>query len=103
MLTSTLPWFSSQLLAVKKLDSETCRQQSDKEFLELVSNISEIRHANIVELVGYCAEHEQRLLVYKYCRNGTLHDALHTDDETHKKLSWSVRIRVALGAARALE
>nr|XP_004293601.2 PREDICTED: protein STRUBBELIG-RECEPTOR FAMILY 3 [Fragaria vesca subsp. vesca] len=92
-----------KLLAVKKLDSETCRLQSDKEFLELVSNISEIRHANIVELVGYCAEHEQRLLVYKYCRNGTLHDALHTDDETHKKLSWSVRIRVALGAARALE
>jgi serine/threonine protein kinase len=93
----------SQLLAVKKLDSTACRQQSDEEFLELVSNISEIRHANIVELVGYCAEHGQRLLVYEYFRNGTLHDALHTDDEIHQKLAWSVRIRVALGAARALE
>ncbi|KAM5588343.1 protein STRUBBELIG-RECEPTOR FAMILY 3-like [Rosa sericea] len=92
-----------KLLAVKKLDSTACSQQSDEEFLELVSNISEIRHANIVELVGYCAEHDQRLLVYKYCRNGSLHDALHTDDEIHQKLSWTVRIRVALGAARALE
>ncbi|KAK9936307.1 hypothetical protein M0R45_013155 [Rubus argutus] len=92
-----------KLLAVKKLDSTACRQQSDEEFLELVSNISEIRHANIVELVGYCAEHGQRLLVYEYFRNGTLHDALHTDDEIHQKLAWSVRIRVALGAARALE
>lgn len=92
-----------KLLAVKKLDSTACRQQSDEEFLELVSNISEIRHANIVELVGYCAEHGQRLLVYEYFRNGTLHDALHADDEIHQKLAWSVRIRVALGAARALE
>lgn len=90
-------------MAVKKLDNTACRQQSDEEFIDLVSKICTTRHANIVELVGYCAEHGQRLLVYEYCRNGTLHDALHTDDEIHQKLSWSVRIRIALGAARALE
>lgn len=90
-------------MAVKKLDSTACREQSDEEFLDLVSNISKTRHANIVELVGYCAEHGQWLLAYEYCRNGTLHDALHTDDEIHRKLSWSVRIRIALGASRALE
>ncbi|KAM1762543.1 hypothetical protein ACFX12_005178 [Malus domestica] len=97
----TLP--DRKILAVKKLDSTACTQQSDDEFLDLVSNISKAKHANIVKLVGYCAEHGQRLLVYEYCRNGTLHDALHTDDEIHHKLTWSVRIRVALGAARALE
>uniref|UniRef100_A0A2N9I903 Protein kinase domain-containing protein n=1 Tax=Fagus sylvatica TaxID=28930 RepID=A0A2N9I903_FAGSY len=91
-----------KLLAIKKLDSKVSRQQSDDEFFELVSSISKLRHANIVELVGYCAEHGQRLLVYEYCRNGTLHDALH-DDEIHKRLSWKTRIQVALGAARALE
>ncbi|VVA23545.1 PREDICTED: STRUBBELIG-RECEPTOR FAMILY [Prunus dulcis] len=92
-----------KVLAVKKLDNTACRQHSDEEFMDLVYNICTTRHANIVELVGYCAEHGQRLLVYEYCRNGTLHDALHTDDEIHQKLSWSVRIRIALGAARALE
>jgi hypothetical protein len=56
-----------------------------------------------VELVGYCAEHGQQLLVYEYCRNGTLHDALHVDDEIHKRLTWKTRIQMALGAARALE
>lgn len=71
--------------------------------MELVSSISKIRHANIVELVGYGAEHGQQLLEYEYCRNGTLHDALHVDDEIHKRLSWKIRIKVALGAARALE
>ncbi|KAL5579352.1 hypothetical protein UlMin_011794 [Ulmus minor] len=92
-----------KLLAVKNLDKTACRQQSDEEFLELVSTISKLRHANIVELVGYCAEHGQQLLVYEYCSNGTLHDALHVHDEIHQKLTWNRRIQLAIGAARALE
>ncbi|EXC56735.1 Protein STRUBBELIG-RECEPTOR FAMILY 1 [Morus notabilis] len=92
-----------ELLAVKKLDNTVARKQTEEEFLELVSNISKLRHANIVELVGYCADHGQRLLVYEYCRNGTLYDALHVDAEIHQKLSWNRRIQVAIGAARALE
>ncbi|KAK0579465.1 hypothetical protein LWI29_026710 [Acer saccharum] len=92
-----------KLLAVKKLSTTALRRQSDEEFLELVSRISELRHANIVELVGYCNEHQQHLLVYEYCANGTLHDLLHVDEESHKKFSWNMRIRVALGASRALQ
>lgn len=94
---------SGKLLAVKKLDKRATSQQKDDEFLELVNNIDRIRHANVVELMGYCAEHGQRLLIYEYCSNGSLHDALHTDDEFKKKLPWNARIRMALGAARALE
>ncbi|XP_075641068.1 protein STRUBBELIG-RECEPTOR FAMILY 1-like [Castanea sativa] len=71
-------------------------------FQAIKSSISKLRHANIVELMGYCAEHGQRLLVYEYCRNGTLHDALH-DDEIQKNLSWKTRIQAALEAARALD
>ncbi|XP_055804084.1 protein STRUBBELIG-RECEPTOR FAMILY 3-like [Solanum dulcamara] len=92
-----------KLLAVKKLDTSVTRRQSEQEFVEMVSNISKLQHENIVKLVGYCSEHGQQLLVYEYCRNGTLHEALHLDDEIHRKLSWSTRVRVALQAARALE
>lgn len=88
---------------MKKLEKAVLRQQKDEEFLELVNNIDRLRHANIVELVGYCMEHGQRLLIYEYCSNGTLQDALHSDDEFKKNLSWNVRVRMALGAARALE
>ncbi|KAK0577874.1 hypothetical protein LWI29_001613 [Acer saccharum] len=94
---------SSSLLAVKKLSTAALRRQSDDEFLELVSRISELRHANIVELVGYCNEHQRHLLVYEYCANGTLHDLLHVDEESHKNFSWNMHIRVALGASRALQ
>lgn len=92
-----------QLLAVKKLKPDVSRQLSDKGFLDLVLGISKLQHANIVKLVGYCAEYGQRLIVYEYCSNGTVNDALHLEDEIRSKISWSARIRIALGAARALE
>ncbi|XP_010278328.1 PREDICTED: protein STRUBBELIG-RECEPTOR FAMILY 3 isoform X2 [Nelumbo nucifera] len=92
-----------KLLAVKKLDNAASRRQTDEEFLELVSSISKLKHANVIKLEGYCAEHGQKLLIYEYCSNGTLHDALHSDDEINRKLSWNARIQMALGAARALE
>ncbi|KAJ6297480.1 hypothetical protein OIU78_023099 [Salix suchowensis] len=94
---------NGKLLAVKKLDKRTAEQQKENEFIELVNNIDQIRHANVVELMGYCAEHGQRLLIYEYCRGGSLQDALHSDDEFKRKLSWNARVRMALGAARALE
>ncbi|KAH8936263.1 hypothetical protein BDL97_17G076400 [Sphagnum fallax] len=94
-----------QMLAVKVLDKSAPQVQSEQDFLKLVSNIAHIQHANITELVGYCVEHGQRLLVYKYVSNGTLHEALHCYETTatKKHLSWSARAKIALGVARALE
>lgn len=88
---------------MKKLDNRVSNDQTDDEFRDLINNIDRIRHANIVELIGYCTEHGQRLLIYEYCSNGSLQDALHSDDEFKTRLSWNARIRIALGAARALE
>lgn len=72
-------------------------------FLELVVRISELRHPNILGLVGYCAEFEQRLLVYEYCSKMTLHDELRHVDDSSKPLSWNARLQVAAEAAKALQ
>lgn len=85
-----------------KIDNVNSRIPVDV-FLELVANISELRHPNIVELVGYCAEFGQLLLVYKHFSRKTLHDILHCGDDLNRKLSWNARLQVALGAAKALE
>ncbi|WOG85216.1 hypothetical protein DCAR_0104404 [Daucus carota subsp. sativus] len=98
---SELP--DGKLLAVKKLDGAASKNQTDDDFLEFVSRVSELQHVNIVQLVGFCCEHGQRLLVYEYCGNGTVYEALHIDDEIHKNLSWNARVRLALQSARALE
>ncbi|XP_039807434.1 protein STRUBBELIG-RECEPTOR FAMILY 8-like isoform X2 [Panicum virgatum] len=94
---------NGKVLAVKKIDSASLSLYEEENFLEVISNISRLRHPNIVPLTGYCVEHGQRLLVYEYIGNGTLHDILHFSDGMSKKLTWNTRVRIALGAARALE
>ncbi|KAL5729859.1 Protein STRUBBELIG-REPTOR FAMILY 8 [Ranunculus cassubicifolius] len=92
-----------KVLAVKKLDSAAVALQDVDNFLEVVSNMSRLRHPNVVSLIGYCAEHGQRLLVYEYVEGGTLHEILHFNEYSNKRLSWNARVKVALGTARALE
>lgn len=92
-----------KILAVKKLDTSTLSLQRPEDFLEAVSSISRLHHPNITELVGYCTEHEQYLLVYEYFDNGSLYDVLHMADETTRNLSWNIRVKIALGTARVLE
>ncbi|TVU48168.1 hypothetical protein EJB05_07795 [Eragrostis curvula] len=91
---------NGKVLAIKKLDSTVMPFQSSDDFAELVSNISKLHHPNLNELVGYCMEHGQHLLVYDFHRNGSLHDLLHLSDEYSKPLSWNSRVKIALGSAR---
>lgn len=88
---------------MKKLSSAILPHTASDEFAELVTRISKLHHPNLTELVGYCMEHGQHLLVYEFHQNGSLHDLLHVSDEYTKPLSWNSRVKIALGSARALE
>ncbi|CAI9767108.1 unnamed protein product [Fraxinus pennsylvanica] len=90
-----------KVLAVKKINSSTLLNHED--FLDIVSEISRLNHPNVTELVGYCSEHGQLLLVYEFHKNGSLHEFLHLSDEDGKPLTWNTRVKIALGTARALE
>lgn len=94
-----------KVLAVEKINTSSALPiDSSEDFLQIVSNISRLRHPNITELLGYCSEHGQHLLVYEFHKNGSLHDLLHlSDDDYSKPLTWNGRVRIALGTARALE
>ncbi|OAY66718.1 Protein STRUBBELIG-RECEPTOR FAMILY 7 [Ananas comosus] len=92
-----------KVLAVKKINSTILANQRSEDFIELVSNISRLHHPNLTELVGYCSEHGQHLLVYEYHKNGSLQDRLHLSDEYTNPLTWNTRVKIALGSARALE
>ncbi|KAE8719967.1 Protein STRUBBELIG-RECEPTOR FAMILY 6 [Hibiscus syriacus] len=92
-----------KVLAVKKIDSSALPSGMSDDFMEMVSNISQLHHTNVTELVGYCSEHGQHLLVYEFHKSGSLHDFLHIPDEYSKPLIWNSRVKIALGTARALE
>ncbi|XP_062229465.1 protein STRUBBELIG-RECEPTOR FAMILY 3-like isoform X2 [Phragmites australis] len=91
-----------KLLEVMKIDNANGRISVD-DFLGQVESISDIKHPNILELVGYCAEYGQRLLVYNHFSRKTLDDALHDGEDTDSALSWSARLQVALSSGKAIE
>lgn len=62
-------------VAVKQL--KVGSGQGEREFQAEVEIISRVHHRHLVSLVGYCISEHQRLLVYDYVPNNTLHYHLH--------------------------
>ncbi|KAL8546162.1 hypothetical protein ACS0TY_006040 [Phlomoides rotata] len=85
-------------IAVKQL--KVGGGQGEREFRAEVEIISRIHHKHLVSLVGYCIAESQRLLVYDYVPNNTLHYHLH--DEGKPVMDWVSRVKAASGAARGL-
>ncbi|KAI4366943.1 hypothetical protein MLD38_022740 [Melastoma candidum] len=90
---------NGQEVAVKRLNK--AGHQGEKEFSVEVLMLSLLRHRNLVNLIGYCEEGEQRLLVYEYMPLGSLEDYLH-DHRGAEPLDWDTRMKIATGAARGL-
>ncbi|KAL2539717.1 Serine/threonine-protein kinase [Abeliophyllum distichum] len=92
---------SGQVVAVRQLDRSGTL--STKEFLVEVLMLSLLRHPNLVTLVGYCADGDQRLLVYEYMPSGSLQDYLFDTSTERRLIDWSARMKIASGVAEGLE
>ncbi|OVA10559.1 Protein kinase domain [Macleaya cordata] len=91
----------NQVVAVKQLDRNGL--QGNREFLVEVLMLSLLHHPNLVNLIGYCADGDQRILVYEYMPLGSLEDHLLDLPAEKKPLDWGTRMKIAQGAARGLE
>ncbi|CAL9774016.1 unnamed protein product [Musa acuminata subsp. burmannicoides] len=88
-------------IAVKVLSAES--KQGVNEFLTEIDAIANVRHPNLVELIGCCAQGSSRILVYEYMENSSLDRALlglNIDDTS--KLNWKIRSAVCIGTAKGL-
>ncbi|KAF0923861.1 hypothetical protein E2562_007716 [Oryza meyeriana var. granulata] len=92
---------TGQTVAIKQLDRHGF--QGNKEFLSEVSKLSRLHHENLVDIIGYCAEGDQRLLVYEFMSAGTLEEHLLNLPLDKKPMDWCTRMKVAYGAAQGLE
>ncbi|KAG9151063.1 hypothetical protein Leryth_002640 [Lithospermum erythrorhizon] len=92
------PGLNARPVAVKVLDLDGT--QGQREWLTEVILLGELRHSNLVKLIGYCCEEDHRHLVYEYMPRGSLENQLFRRFSI--SLSWSIRMNIALGAAKGL-
>ncbi|XP_024007018.1 probable serine/threonine-protein kinase PBL26 [Eutrema salsugineum] len=92
---------TGQIVAVKQLDRDGL--QGNREFIVEVLMLSLLHNKHLVNLVGYCADGDQRLLVYDYMPRGSLEDHLLDLTPDQDPLEWNSRMRIALGTAKGLE
>ncbi|KAF9601944.1 hypothetical protein IFM89_024278 [Coptis chinensis] len=91
---------SGYVIAVKKLNSES--MQGFEEWQSEVNFLGRLSHPNLVKLMGYCGEDSELLLVYEFMQKGSLENHLFRRGSAVQPLSWSLRLKIALGSARGL-
>ncbi|KAL0452226.1 UNVERIFIED_CONTAM: Receptor-like kinase LIP2 [Sesamum latifolium] len=92
---------SGQIVAVRQLDRNGV--QGSKEFAAEVTRLSHLQHPNLVKIIGYCADGEQRILVYEYLPFGPVMNHLFDLPAEKKPLDWTTRMKIAVGVAEGLE
>ncbi|KAK7312906.1 hypothetical protein VNO77_37147 [Canavalia gladiata] len=90
---------TGKTVAVKVLATNS--RQGEREFHTEVMLLGRLHHRNLVNLVGYCAEKGQHMLVYVYMSKGSLASHLYSD--VNEALYWDLRVHIALDVARGLE
>ncbi|XVE66635.1 hypothetical protein DITRI_Ditri08aG0094000 [Diplodiscus trichospermus] len=87
----------SSEVAVKRIS--TTSHQGIKEYASEVVVTSRLRHKNLVQLIGWCHEKKELLLVYEYMPNGSLDAHLF---EGERLLIWKERYKIAQDLATSL-
>ncbi|XP_004309738.1 PREDICTED: probable LRR receptor-like serine/threonine-protein kinase At4g08850 [Fragaria vesca subsp. vesca] len=89
-------------VAMKKLHLLCADDENfQKEFVNEIRALTEMRHRNIVKLYGFCSHRRHSFLVYEYLEKGSLAAVLSKDEEA-KELGWSKRVTIVKGVAHAL-
>nr|AID21661.1 At4g21400p-like protein [Arabidopsis lyrata] len=101
-----------QEIAVKRLSCTS--GQGDIEFKNEILLLAKLQHRNLVRLLGFCIEGQERILVYEFIKNASLDNFIFgnvfpplaqydvTDLEKRQLLEWGVRYKMIGGVARGL-
>ncbi|KAK9051527.1 hypothetical protein SSX86_028154 [Deinandra increscens subsp. villosa] len=90
---------SNKVVAIKRFSKLSW--PDPQQFVAEAAGVGKVRHNRLVNLIGCCAEGDERLLVAEYMPNDTLSKHLFHWDK--QPLPWEMRVRVAYHIAQALE
>ena len=88
------------VVAVKRISRGS--KQGKKEYITEVKTCSQLRHRNLLQLIGWCHDRGEFLRVYEFMPNGSLDFHLFSKKSTSTPLTWTTRYKISLGLASAL-
>ncbi|XP_027169377.1 probable serine/threonine-protein kinase PIX13 [Coffea eugenioides] len=97
---STSKTGSQSLVAVQKLKAESL--QGFVEWKTEICMLGTLSHPNLIKLLGYCWKGKDMLLVYEYMQKGSFDNHLFGRGSSIQPLQWDARLKILIGAARAL-
>ncbi|MED6115719.1 hypothetical protein PIB30_093379 [Stylosanthes scabra] len=74
--------------------------QGSVQFKKGIEMLCQLRHPNVISLIGFCYQEKEMIGVYEYMPNGTLSDYMR--DKNREPLSWNKRLEICIGVARGL-
>ncbi|KAF8095950.1 hypothetical protein N665_0320s0076 [Sinapis alba] len=86
-------------VAVKRLSKMS--GQGTREFRNEAVLVSKLQHRNLVRLLGFCLEGEEKILIYEFVSNKSL-DYFLFDPEKQGQLDWTRRYKIIGGIARGI-
>ncbi|AQK63418.1 Receptor-like kinase TMK2 [Zea mays] len=91
-------------IAVKRMEAGVMGNKGLNEFKSEIAVLTKVRHRNLVSLLGYCLDGNERILVYEYMPQGALSQHLFEWSEKNlRPLEWKKRLSIALDVARGVE
>ncbi|KAL5739344.1 hypothetical protein ACOSP7_028252 [Xanthoceras sorbifolium] len=93
---ATMP--TGGVAAVKVLASNS--NQGEREFQTEVSLLGRLHHRNLVNLIGYCVDKGQHMLIYEFMSNGSLANLLYSEGQV---LGWEERLQISLDISHGIE
>ncbi|XP_048424447.1 receptor-like protein kinase FERONIA [Pyrus x bretschneideri] len=94
----------TDVVAIKRIFTDSEHQV--RQFRAEVELLCQLRHTNLISLIGFCQENGECFIVYNYMPNGSLRDYLYETCNIKNKdafpLTWKQRLKICIGVARAI-
>ncbi|XP_057985400.1 cysteine-rich receptor-like protein kinase 37 [Hevea brasiliensis] len=90
---------NGRVVAVKRLTRNS--KQGGVDFKNEVMLVARLQHRNLVRLLGFCSERNERLLIYEYVPNSSLDHFIY-DQDKRLLMDWNTRYKIIVGIARGI-